>query len=341
MGKRHLVAKTAVLWTGLLAGCGAQDAGTSSPEESIDAVTNALVPAKPTTISPKGPGYSIRPTFQWNSVATATRYSLYVSTALHPRTYEVDAVTAGCASGGTCTFTWPQSTTPLDHGDASWWVQGMNADGPGKWSAQTNFTMDPPAGAPPAPTLISPSGTVGNTPTYSWNSATGATEYTLRVRDSSSTINYVVYKHYTSTEVGCAGGGVCSIAPGATLADGMAQFQVMAVNAVALSPWSAVLEFTVASGWAPSGTIATATPTYQWPATPGATQYELWVNNPSSTTRIDVFLTPAEAGCDADNACEATPATPLLNGSTAFWVKGIVGTSGSWSTKHSFFVNAP
>ena len=57
----------------------------------------------------------------------------------------------------------------------------------------------------------------------------------------------------------------------------------------------------------PTGSIATATPTFEWESVATATSYRLWVDDASTTDpKIQVDYTPAQAGCSTAGAvCQA------------------------------------
>jgi len=65
----------------------------------------------------------------------------------------------------------------------------------------------------------------------------------------------------------------------------------------------------------PWGTIALASPTYNWYAISGATQYNLYVND-SSGNKVNQWFTAAQAGCASGTGiCSATPSVSLAQGS--------------------------
>src|SRR6185295_7515010 len=116
------------------------------------------------------------PAYQWGAVAGSTWYQLWVngpSGTVVQQWYTNQQ--ANCPGGaGTCSVT---PTVQLQNGAHQWWVQTYDASGYGPWSAAKAFTVVIP---PPAPTLISPTGTIGTrTPAYRWNAASGATGYDL------------------------------------------------------------------------------------------------------------------------------------------------------------------
>lgn len=101
-----------------------------------------------------------------------------------------------------------------------------------------------PLGPPPAASLIAPAGaTTSATPIYSWNAVPTASQYALKVTD---TTGVKVQQTYTASQAGCGGGtSTCSVTPGTDLALGSATWQVQTSNAAGPGPWSVVLAFIV------------------------------------------------------------------------------------------------
>ncbi len=186
----------------------------------------------PTLIAPTGTISTATPTYRWNALPGAVSYTLWVddSTAKRKINQVVTAAAAGCASGGICSFTPPTAVAP---GNATWWVRA----GTGAWSTSLVFNFVVPSSVP---TLIAPAGTISTaTPTYQWNSVSGATSYTLWVDDSTASpkINQVV----TAAAAGCASGGICSHTPPSAIASGNATWWVRAGTGA----WSTSLSFNV------------------------------------------------------------------------------------------------
>src|SRR5207247_2347332 len=237
-------------------------------------------PPAATLVAPSGSIATKTPTYTWNAVAGATQYLLWVDDSSGGRlrtTYT--AAQAGCASGtGTCSLA---SGGSVERGVGQGWVVTSNASGSGPWSSAMAFTV---AGTPPPPaaTLVAPSGSLATaTPTFTWNAVASATQYLLWVDDSSGGRSRATY---TGAQAGCASGtGTCSLAPGLALNPGAGQWWVVTSIASGRGPWSNGLSFTVpgtpppgaATLVAPSGSLATKTPTYAWNAAAGATQYLL------------------------------------------------------------------
>jgi len=129
--------------------------------------------------------------------------------------------------------------TTLSLGAHQWWILTWNSYGNGPWSAVKYFSVT----TPPAATLISPSGGISSiTPTYRWNSASGATYYYLWVDGPSGN---KIKTWYTASQAGCASGGTCSVTPATTLSNGAHQWWILTWNSNGYGPWSAVMYFRV------------------------------------------------------------------------------------------------
>jgi len=300
--------------------------------------TSSLPPAA-TLISPSGSISNYTPNYRWNSASGATWYYLWVNGPSGNRIqtwYTASAV--GCAGGGVCSVT---PATILTGGAHQWWIQTYNSVGYGPWSTGMNFSLPVP-GVPPAATLIWPSGSISDTtPTYNWNSASGATYYYLWVNGPSGNR---IQTWYTASAVGCSGGGVCSVTPATTLTGGAHQWWIRTYNSVGYGPWSAVMNFSLpvlpvppaSTLISPSGSISDNTPTYRWNSASGATYYYLWVNGPSGN-RIQTWYTASQAGCASGGTCSVTPATTLSSGAHQWWIRtwNSVGY-GPWSAVMNF-----
>lgn len=87
---------------------------------------------------------------------------------------------------------------------------------------------------------------------------------------------------------------------------------------------------------APSGIISTTTPTYEWNAEAGATDYYLWVND-STGTPIQTTYSAAAVGCSGGTGvCSITPST-AVTGSSVWWVLASNSAgNGPWSSPLNF-----
>ena len=181
-----------------------------------------------------------------------------------------------------------------------------------------------------------------------WNAVSTATWYYLWVNDSSNNTGKIL-SWFTSQEAGCAmGTGTCSVAPAIPLASGSCQLWVQTWNDCGYGPWSDGMIFTVAGTGppgkatlnSPSGTIASASPTYTWNAVANSSWYQLWVNDNIGSPRIQRWFTAAQAGCPSGaGTCFVTPATALAGGSYQWWIQTWNDSGyGPWSDAMGFTI---
>jgi hypothetical protein len=196
--------------------------------------------------------------------------------------------------------------------------------------------------APPATTLISPSGTISTTmPTYTWNTVSEATWYYLWVNDPSGTP--VIQTWYTSSAASC-GSTTCSVTPAVTVSAGMYTWWVQTWNSTGFGPWSTGLTFTTPT--APTMTtllspangydVPTTVPTYSWNKVATSTWYYLWVQN-AAGTRVILTWYASDAVC-GDSVCSVTPSVRLSSGIVHTWWVQTWNPAGSgpWSSPFSF-----
>ena len=305
-------------------------------------------PQAATLVSPTGALVTVTPTFTWNAAPGAAYYLLWVNDAATGGriNQSYTAAGAGCGAGtGTCSVS-PGVTLAI--GAGRWWVQASTAPGTGPWSQPMTFTISQAqlgtaSIEPLAATLVSPAGTIGTlTPTFTWNASAGATYYGLWVNDALQ--GGKVNQTYTAVAAGCeAGTGTCSVSPGVVLAAGAGRWWVQASTTPGAGPWSEPMAFTAGALptvtlVSPSGALGTSTPTFTWNAVPGATSYELWVNDAAGGARIDQSYSAAAAGCGAGTGtCSVSPGVALATGAGAWWVQASSGSGpGPWSTRLDF-----
>jgi hypothetical protein len=92
--------------------------------------------------------------------------------------------------------------------------------------------------------------------------------------------------------------------------------------------------------FAPTGTIATTTPTFSWAAVSSATEYQLWVNDANTAAKILITYPAAAVGCGAGTGtCTASPGVTLAHGAALWWIRtSNAAGPGPWSTAVGFTV---
>jgi hypothetical protein len=304
--------------------------------------TCSVAPGLVTLVAPTGTITTSTPTYQWQPIAVATSYILYVQDSHSVKVNQtLTPAQAGCADAvSICNLT---PSAALQNGSARFFVQASNSFGSGPWGAGMPFTVNAPATPANKPTPLTPNGSVAtSTPTYTWTAVAGSTQYRLYVAGSSGV---VVQDTATASEAGCPSGtGNCSFAPSQPLFNGPATWWVRAENAQGPGPWSVAMPFTVAGPappgvvtlTSPSGPAGTNNPTYTWQAQPTATQYQLFVRD-SATVRVSVVLNAATV-CSG-GTCSHFPNSVLSNGAGRWWVQGQNSQgNGPWGTGLAFTV---
>jgi uncharacterized repeat protein (TIGR01451 family) len=313
-------------------------ADTSTGNETGVATTTvqapATAPAAATLSGPTGTVSTSNPTYIWNAAARATEYLLWVSQGgvVIQTWYPSWQV---CGANPTCSVT---PATALANGNHTWWIQTRNSVGSGLWSAGMSFNVNAPLAG--APVLVGPNGTITNTatPTYVWQPVAGALDYLLWVNRGA--LNVV---QQTFLPGACA--ATCTATPGTVLPDDSYRFWVQARTASGPGPWSLPMDFTIDAApnpptlIAPSGMQSTQTPTYVWNGLAGATDYQLYVADPSGTIVVQTWHS-AGVACVA-GTCQVTPSTPLGSGTHQVWLRaGNGGSPGAWSNGLAFTISA-
>jgi len=94
---------------------------------------------------------------------------------------------------------------------------------------------------------------------------------------------------------------------------------------------------------APVGVISTDTPAFSWQPAAGAVRYTLWVNEydtPNVPGKINVDVTPEEAGCQAGGTCQYNPGVMFRPANAEWWVTAYsAGGASALSAAASFTVS--
>ncbi len=131
----------------------------------------------------------------------------------------------------------------LTAGTHTWKIQTKNSDGVGPWSAARTFTVSPQSARarPPAPSLLSPSGTITTPqPTYQWTAVSSAIQYHLAVNGPSG----IVLRQWYPAATVCAG-AACAVTLAITLPVGEYTWWMQAKNGSGTSRRSGSRTFTV------------------------------------------------------------------------------------------------
>jgi hypothetical protein len=180
------------------------------------------------------------------------------------------------------------------------------------------------------PVIVSPIGsTPAQRPTFIWTSVPGAASYKVWVKNVSTGANPFHQATSVSTVYQMP----------FNLGIGKFDVYVQAVFATgAVSDWSSINRFTVVTPVSVSSLAqrqATYRPTLTWLALPGASKYEIWLDN-RSTGQSQVYRTFV-------TTTSWTPDADLQLSRYRFWARGIAvdGTPAGWSPQTDFLVVTP
>lgn len=213
----------------------------------------------PVCVSPSGEVTDPRPTLVWSGSPGASWYNLYL-----------------LRNGEAYFERWLQDTEfpvfwDLPSGNYQWGVIGWNTAGFSDWSDPMLFTV--PVPTPEAPTPITPTGEINDlSPGFEWQAVDAAQWYHLYIAKDGA--------HYYDTWLQAT-----EFQPWWPLAGGSYEWWISAWNPDwANEEWSAGSAFTVtpvkpgaATLIAPSGTVSTARPAFQWEKTPHAAWYQVYI----------------------------------------------------------------
>ncbi|MEZ6131775.1 MAG: Calx-beta domain-containing protein [Planctomycetaceae bacterium] len=173
-----------------------------------------------TGISPATSAFNTRPQFTWQPTSGAASYDIY----LHNGTSAIQQ------TGRTGT-SWTPSTA-LAGGDWTWWIRAVNGSGvAGPWSSPNTFSTSG------STALLSPTGTTSDTtPTFSWQSVTGAVRYIIQVDNLTTGTQRVIREDNLTGS---------SFTPTTALPSGNYRAWVQAVGSGSFGPWSRRLDFTI------------------------------------------------------------------------------------------------
>jgi len=260
----------------------------------------------------------------WNTVATATSYSVQVSTDSNFSTTVVNQ--------SNVTDTNYQVTGLLINTVYYWRANASNGVGTGPWSQTWRFTT---ISTPPAsPVLSSPANNalgVSTNPTLTWNTAARATSYTVQV-STDSNFSSIVVNDSGITNLSYVINDLSSFS--------LYYWRVRAINAVGPSAWSGIRNFMTGTGILPpvpillspsNNTINQPTTLILiWATVSGATSYHVQVSTSSSFTPLFIE--------DSTLADTSKALLGLANNTVYYWrvrAKNGGGTS-NWTSRWSF-----
>lgn len=197
---------------------------------------------------------------------------------------------------------------------------------------------------PTAPKLTAP--VVGasmndTTPTFTWNTVTGATQYRIQIANSADFETPARDELVSDAAYTDAG-----------LPEGVFYWRVMSKNAVGIeSLWSDVFTFVIDTT-APDGPSLTSpsngaavngTPTLEWNAVSDATGYMLEIDDSFGFSAPVVYSNPTTVDGAAITSTSMKPSV-LAGGATYYWhvrSRDAAGNWGSWSSTRSFTTDSP
>ncbi len=265
-----------------------------------------VLPGVPRPLDPSGETDESRPKFRWSEAANVTTYDLRIH-----RDGKVALLVEGLTKES------HRLDDALTYGAYEWQIRGRGESGSGSWSDLLPLVLR--AAPPGEPEAISPLGsTTEKQPTFRWSAVPGATRYELWVNqvDGEKKVVYsdqITKTHYTALK---------------PIPGGDYEWYVRAYTGDTPGDWS-VSEFSLPTpsaprAIAPLGKISELRPTFSWGAVPGATHYELWVNEASGARKII-----------HDGKISGTSYTSAVSLSSLrryhWWVRAWVGeTAGKW-----------
>lgn len=265
-----------------------------------------------TSPAASAPGVSTLPTLTWGTSSNANSYSLVVATNSAFTNPIVNQT-------GITTTSYTIGSALANNTQYYWKVTAVNTDGTTNASnAGIAFTT---AAVTPAPSAFTqtapPSGGTGVsiTPSFSWQTATNATSYTLLVSTSSTYANPVINVSNISTT---------TYAPGTVLSSSTQYYwKVTATNASGSTvATNAGINFTTGVEAPPSSNPG-VTRDY-WAGISGSSVSDLtsnsnYPNNPTSTSTLASFDAPRNVGQEYGQRIKGYLA-PTVTGSYEFWI---------------------
>lgn len=284
----------------------------------------------------------LTPTYTWNAVTGATRYSLFVADlAANQAVINTDYTSAVCTAGVCSVTPTVELANATQH---AWYVRAGDATA---WGAYTPAMVFNPNIVPNAPTIVSPMNFVTEgtlSLTYRWSKVSGALYYAVAVYNL-DTSSLQFFQVFDASLICPTGQANCSVMPsgsGTLLSNGATYgWFVIAVNYAGPGAWSAGRAFApfitpaVPTQDSPSG-VAGSTPTFVWNKVTGAVNYYV-TSVQGGTTIVGQWVT-AQAVCGA-STCSFSPGVNHPAGTYSWYVlaQNPAGQS-AYSTGQTFTV---
>ena len=309
-------------------------------------VSNGAAPGTPTHLEPTDGALvgQIRPTFRWEAVDGADRYTFEISRVDNSASViKQDYMAADICVAGECSLTSPVNLT--NGVNYKWHVQALNGSISGSWSGWWTFTI--PINDLTAVQLRSPGVDAlvyGGRPTFKWYPQSAATVYDVEMFDSAMVSMDVWNKGVAA----CDPGPFCEHRIPTDLQSNYGDYhwRVRARNTVTgeVGDWSVTRKFTYTQlerTWQispPDGfTTSDTTPTLQWAPITGATMYLMQFRLPDDTSVFNV-LVPHATYCD-ETACTWDVNPALAIGEYKWHVRAKNGRNfGRWTAYRTLII---
>lgn len=214
-------------------------------------------------------------------------------------------------------------TPPAGVGNFVVWVRAVNEIGKSSWSRSSTFISKSPV------TVIATPDGMSRRPELKWNALPGAAKYEIWLSDTRTP---TVATLQTTTK-----DSATTFTPPTNLQAGTYRMWVRGVTADGTKgQWSTADEFSVV----PATTITKISqqfsyrPKFEFTPVPGATAYELWINNLTTPSKPPIRITTTMANSSF------IPAANLASGNYRVWIRAI-GSGGKlseWSAAKDFSV---
>jgi hypothetical protein len=229
----------------------------------------------------------------------------------------------------------------LATGAATWWIRTSNTAG-GTWSTGVGFTV--PAAADTTLPFVAVT-TPSSTGTYTATSATLAVSGTASDNVGVTQVSWTTDRGASGVATGTTSWSIASVplGVGTTVLTVTARDAANNTKSTTLTVSYTELSAPAAATLiAPTGTIATATPSFSWSAVSNATEYQLWVNDATTGAKINTTYSAAAAGCGAGTGtCTVSPGVTLATGAATWWIRtSNAAGMGPWSPSITFTVPA-